>query len=125
MFIQTEQTPNPSTLKFLPGRSVLENGTADFTTAHDAAERSPLAARLFGVDGVAAVFLGSDFITITKSPDKEWYVAVGRFCRRTTRKIDNYVGPGRRLVGRPCRPKRGSGGPACGSTQHALRQSCR
>ena len=74
MFIQTEQTPNPATLKFLPGRSVLENGTADFTTADDAAERSPLAARLFGVDGVAAVFLGSDFITITKSSDKEWYV---------------------------------------------------
>ncbi|MEC8135051.1 MAG: NifU family protein [Pseudomonadota bacterium] len=74
MFIQTEQTPNPATLKFLPGRSVLENGTADFTTAHDAAERSPLAARLFGVDGVTAVFLGSDFITITKSSDKEWYV---------------------------------------------------
>ena len=74
MFIQTEQTPNPATLKFLPGRSVLESGTADFTTADDAAERSPLAARLFGVDGVAAVFLGSDFITITKSPDKEWYV---------------------------------------------------
>ena len=74
MFIQTEQTPNPATLKFLPGRSVLESGTADFTTADDAAERSPLAARLFGVDGVAAVFLGSDFITITKSSDKEWYV---------------------------------------------------
>ena len=57
MFIQTEQTPNPATLKILPGRSVLESGTADFTTADDAAERSPLAARLFGVDGVAAVFL--------------------------------------------------------------------
>ena len=53
---------------------MLESGTADFTTADDAAERSPLAARLFGVDGVAAVFLGSDFITITKSSDKEWYV---------------------------------------------------
>jgi len=74
MFIQTEQTPNPATLKFLPGRSVLDSGTADFTTADEAAGRSPLAERLFGVDGVAAVFLGSDFITITKLADKEWYV---------------------------------------------------
>ena len=74
MFIQTEQTPNPATLKFLPGRSVLDSGTADFTTVGEAAGRSPLAERLFSVDGVAAVFLGSDFITITKSADKEWYV---------------------------------------------------
>ncbi len=74
MFIQTEQTPNPATLKFLPGRSVLDSGTADFTTVDEAAGRSPLAERLFSVDGVAAVFLGSDFITITKSADKEWYV---------------------------------------------------
>ena len=74
MFIQTEQTPNPATLKFLPGRSVLDSGTADFTTVDEATGRSPLAERLFSVDGVAAVFLGSDFITITKSADKEWYV---------------------------------------------------
>ncbi|MEL0110518.1 MAG: NifU family protein [Rickettsiales bacterium] len=74
MFIQTEQTPNPATLKFLPGRPVLTSGTADFTDAENAAGRSPLAERLFGIDGVAAVFLGSDFITITKSADKEWHV---------------------------------------------------
>ena len=74
MFIQTEQTPNPATLKFLPGRSVLDSGTADFTSLDEAAGCSPLAERLFSIDGVAAVFLGSDFITITKSADKEWYV---------------------------------------------------
>jgi len=74
MFIQTEQTPNPATLKFLPGRAVLASGTADFTGAEDAAGRSPLASRLFEVDGVVAVFFGADFITITKSSDKEWHV---------------------------------------------------
>lgn len=74
MFIQTEQTPNPATLKFLPGLTVLEDGTADFTAAESAADRSPLAARLFEVDGVAAVFFGSDFIAITKDADREWHV---------------------------------------------------
>jgi Fe-S cluster biogenesis protein NfuA len=74
MFIQTEQTPNPATLKFLPGRAVLTSGTADFTGAEDAAGRSPLASHLFEIDGVAAVFFGADFITITKSSDKEWHV---------------------------------------------------
>jgi Fe-S cluster biogenesis protein NfuA len=71
MFIQTESTPNPATLKFLPGQTVLEAGTADFPTA-DAATRSPLATRLFAVPGVAGVFLGSDFVTVTKTPDTEW-----------------------------------------------------
>ncbi|MGB0551659.1 MAG: NifU family protein [Alphaproteobacteria bacterium] len=74
MFIQTEQTPNPATLKFLPGRAVLASGTADFTGVEDAAGRSPLASSLFEIDGVAAVFFGADFITITKSSDKEWHV---------------------------------------------------
>ena len=74
MFIQTEQTPNPATLKFLPGRTVLETGTADFTNADEAESRSPLAAHLFGIDGVVGVFLGADFITITKSAEKEWHV---------------------------------------------------
>jgi Fe-S cluster biogenesis protein NfuA len=73
MFIQTEQTPNPATLKFIPGRAVLDDGTADFATA-DAAARSPLARRLFGVDGVSRVFLGSDFVTVTKSGDADWQV---------------------------------------------------
>lgn len=73
MFIQTEQTPNPATLKFLPGRMVMESGTANFPTA-EGASRSPLAERLFGVEGVTGVFLGSDFVTVTKDPDHEWHV---------------------------------------------------
>lgn len=71
MFIQTESTPNPATLKFLPGQTVLEAGTADFPAA-DMADKSPLAARIFAVDGVAGVFLGNDFITVTKSDGIEW-----------------------------------------------------
>ena len=74
MFIQTEQTPNPATLKFLPGVTVMETGTADFTDAANAAERSALAGNLFGVDGVAAVFFGQNFIAITKAPEIDWYV---------------------------------------------------
>ncbi|MEN3792766.1 NifU family protein [Fulvimarina sp. MAC3] len=66
MFIQTEVTPNPATLKFLPGRVVLEQGTEEFTTIEEAAQRSPLAARLFEVEGVTGVFFGFDFVTVTK-----------------------------------------------------------
>lgn len=68
MFIQTEATPNPATLKFLPGRTVMMDGTFDAQDAASA-EGSPLASRLMAVPGVAAVFLGSDFITVTKSQD--------------------------------------------------------
>ena len=69
MFIQTEATPNPATLKFLPGRTVLETGPADFRSPEDA-EASPLAQRLFAIPGVSGVFFGYDFITITKDgPD--------------------------------------------------------
>ena len=71
MFIQTESTPNPATLKFLPGQAVLGAGTADFPTS-DAAAGSPLAQRIFAVTGVAAVFFGADFVTVTKSDDVEW-----------------------------------------------------
>ena len=71
MFIQTESTPNPATLKFLPGQSVLEVGTADFPSA-DTAAASPLARRIFGVDGVTGVFLGTDFVTVTKADGVEW-----------------------------------------------------
>ncbi|MGJ8617872.1 MAG: NifU family protein [Sulfitobacter sp.] len=71
MFIQTESTPNPATLKFLPGQSVLEVGTADFPTP-DAAGGSPLATRLFGVEGVTGVFFGTDFVTITKADAVDW-----------------------------------------------------
>src|SRR5512140_1227665 len=70
MFIQTEATPNPATLKFLPGRPVLENGTLDLRSATDAV-KSPLAERLFGIKGVDGVFFGSDFITVSKA-DGEW-----------------------------------------------------
>ena len=71
MFIQTETTPNPATLKFLPGCTVMTDGTANFTTGEDPA-RSPLAVALFEIDGVAGVFLGHDFITVTKGADKDW-----------------------------------------------------
>ena len=73
MFIQTEQTPNPATLKFLPGRPVVESGTANFPEA-SSASRSPLAQRLFDVAGISGVFFGSDFITVTKEEDREWYL---------------------------------------------------
>jgi Fe-S cluster biogenesis protein NfuA len=71
MFIQTESTPNPATLKFLPGQTVLEIGTADFPSI-EGAEGSPLAARIFGVTGVAGVFFGQDFVTVTKEDPIEW-----------------------------------------------------
>ena len=70
MFIQTEATPNPATLKFLPGRTVLDNGTLDIRDATEAA-KSPLAQRLFEINGVNGVFYGSDFITVSKD-DGEW-----------------------------------------------------
>jgi Fe-S cluster biogenesis protein NfuA len=70
MFIQTEATPNPATLKFLPGRDVLPGEPAEFRSPEDAAS-SPLAARLFTIDGVTAVFFGSDFVTVTKR-EGEW-----------------------------------------------------
>jgi Fe-S cluster biogenesis protein NfuA len=73
MFIQTESTPNPATLKFLPGRAVVPGATANFTTAEDAAKRSPLAQALFAVPGVTGVFLGADFVTVTKEEDQDWY----------------------------------------------------
>jgi Fe-S cluster biogenesis protein NfuA len=72
MFIQTEATPNPMTLKFLPGQPVLAQGTADFRTSEEA-ERSPLAQRLFQVAGVTGVFLGSDFVSISKDEASDWY----------------------------------------------------
>ena len=73
MFIQTESTPNPNTLKFLPGRDVMTHGTADFADA-TAAQRSPLAGRLFAIDGVGRVFFGSDFVTVGKGETVDWAV---------------------------------------------------
>jgi Fe-S cluster biogenesis protein NfuA len=71
MFIETEGTPNPATLKFLPGIPVIPYGTADFASA-EAAGRSPLAVSLFGLPGVARVFLGADFVTVTKNDTVDW-----------------------------------------------------
>jgi len=71
MFIETENTPNPATLKFLPGCEVMGTGTADFAQA-EAAHGSPLAMSLFGLEGVARVFLGTDFVTVTKSEAAAW-----------------------------------------------------
>ena len=80
MFIQTEDTPNPASLKFIPGREVMGAGSASGTGAGtvqfsgiDEASSSPLARRLFAVDGVAAVFFGSDFISITKADSHDWF----------------------------------------------------
>jgi Fe-S cluster biogenesis protein NfuA len=71
MFIQTESTPNPATLKFLPGQTVLDAGTADFASP-EAANRSLLARRVFAVSGVTGVFFGNDFVTVTKDDATQW-----------------------------------------------------
>ena len=72
MFIQTEDTPNPATLKFIPGVEVMAEGTQHYSAIGEASS-SPLARRLFSVDGVSGVFLGSDFISITKDDSREWF----------------------------------------------------
>ncbi len=72
MFIQTEPTPNPQTLKFIPGQVVMDKGVAEFLTPEEANRQSPLAARLFEITGVKSVFYGADFISITKSENVEW-----------------------------------------------------
>ena len=73
MFIQTEETPNPATLKFIPdGHVILKNGTAEFKNQKQAETKSPLALQLFAITGVEAVFFGHDFITITKSGNAVW-----------------------------------------------------
>ena len=73
MFIQTENTPNPQTLKFLPGKVVMDEGTAFYQNVEEGSN-SPFAKRLFEVDGVEGVFFGSDFITITKSQTIDWQI---------------------------------------------------
>jgi len=73
MFIQTEPTPNPNTLKFLPGRDVMGDGTASFSDM-EAGKTSPLAKALFDLGGVSGVFYGSDFISVTKSESVDWPV---------------------------------------------------
>ena len=71
MFIQTEKTPNPETLKFLPGRPVLAAGTAEFRS-YEEAMPSPLARALFNMEGIVSVFYGRDFISVTKNPETDW-----------------------------------------------------
>ena len=71
MFIQTEDTPNPDTLKFMPGDKVLKNGSVDFSSI-ESSKNSPLASRLFEIEGVCRVFLSSDFISVTKNATLEW-----------------------------------------------------
>ncbi|KAF8069479.1 NIFU5 [Scenedesmus sp. PABB004] len=73
MFIQTQPTPNPQSLMFLPGRQVMESGSYEFASAR-AAMVSPLAKKLFLVDGVTGVFFGSDFVTVTKRDELSWPV---------------------------------------------------
>ncbi|MBW8309242.1 MAG: NifU family protein [Candidatus Paracaedibacteraceae bacterium] len=73
MFIQTEETPNPDSLKFIPGRVVLESGTASFNQGDDCGI-SPFARRLLSIDGIMGVFFGNDFITISKKADHDWYL---------------------------------------------------
>lgn len=71
MFIRTEQTPNPETLKFIPGQEVLESGIAEFKDESEAGP-SPLAKRLFQINGVRSVFFGSDFVSVTKDENENW-----------------------------------------------------
>ena len=71
MFIQTQATPNPATVKFLPGQTVLNNGLKDFKSISEASA-SPLAQRLFGLQGVCGVFLGPDFVSVSKLDDTDW-----------------------------------------------------
>ena len=73
MFIQTEETPNPETLKFLPGCIVMPEGTASYVSGQSC-DNSPLARRLINVEGITGVFFGSDFVTITREPTQEWYL---------------------------------------------------
>jgi Fe-S cluster biogenesis protein NfuA len=72
MFIQTEKTPNPATIKFIPGQPVIPGGSAEFRSPEEAAGRSPLAQRLFALQGVKNVFLGDQFVSVSKHDDTDW-----------------------------------------------------
>lgn len=72
MFIQTEETPNPATIKFLPGQTITKTGTHDFSTRQQAEQNSPLAGRLFSITGVIRVFIAPDFVSVTKADDTDW-----------------------------------------------------
>lgn len=98
MFIQTESTPNPATMKFLPGRVVLKSGAADFPTAASA-QKSPLATRLFEIDGVSGVMFGTDFVTVTKAGG-DWQalkpLVLGAIMEHFTRDLPVIEGEGER-----------------------------
>ena len=100
MFIQTEATPNPATLKFIPGRIVLDGGTMEFAN-REAASRSPLAEKLFAVQGVTGVFYGSDFVTVTKDDER-----LAAFEARDPRRHHGALYVRRAAVGRRHRRKR-------------------
>jgi len=89
MFIQCEETPNPLTLKFLPGEVLLDQGTMEFKSVEDA-KTSPLVAKIFEIQGVASVLIGYDFLSVTKTIDEEWYVLkpliLGRLMEHLTSK---------------------------------------
>ena len=103
MFIQTETTPNPATLKFLPGKVVLEEGTADFRDPETAGEASPLAARLFEVPGVSGVFFGYDFITVTKDGAEWQHLKPAILGTIMEHFMSGGAGDGGRWQSRPCR----------------------
>ena len=103
MFIQTEATPNPATLKFLPGRAVLDAGTLDMPN-RQAAGQSPLAERLFDIPNIAGVFFGSDFISVTKT-EGEW-----QQIRSDPRRHHGTLFVGRTAAGNQCAAGRGRGG---------------
>jgi NFU1 iron-sulfur cluster scaffold homolog, mitochondrial len=109
MFIQTEATPNPQTLKFLPGRDVHPDGPVEFATP-DEARISPLASALFEVGGVERVFFGSDFVTITKDPDVQWAHIKAPLLGRI---MDTFVA-GKPVMSTPA-PKSARGGTAAAS----------
>lgn len=88
MFIQTEKTPNPNTLKFIPGEKVLESGTATFKSQEEAADKSPLASVLLEIPNVEMVFFGSDFITVTKAEDEDWNMIKAHIL---TNIMDHYI----------------------------------
>ena len=113
MFIQTEQTPNPATLKFLPGRAVMTAGTANFADA-EAAARSPLAQRLFAVDGVTGVFLGADFVSVSKDEAHRLVSASSPRCSASSWSISS---PASRVLLGEAADGRGRGGRRRSSSQ--------
>jgi hypothetical protein len=106
MLIETETTPNPATLKFLPGRTVMDAGTRDFATPEEA-EASPLAEALFDLGDVTGVFFGRDFVSVTAAPGVDWR-ELKRMCSRCCSTISRPPCrcSARRRPGSACRPRK-------------------